>query len=109
MTVIRTEDYQGGIRVWDDQDPDTPVFFSSGSWTQTAVDGVVSARQTAAAKEALLNRMYAAEARIHEKIDELFADARQYVEDNYPSVTADQLKTAFVNQIKTWVAAWSGD
>jgi hypothetical protein len=120
--IIRSDekDY-GGWMVWSTDDPDRPVYisealsatcFSDGQINaigEALVDEVLADRQLATSKEALLDKIAAARSKIDAQLDSFFSDAKDYVEENYPGVTDSQLKTAFVNQLKTWVANWSGD
>jgi hypothetical protein len=106
-TVVRSESTgSGGLLVWVAEDPDLPIFFADG--VQGDLDAVLAARQEAADKDGLLNKIRGARAMIRAKLDGLFEDARLYIEDN-PGVTGTQLKDAFVTQIKAWFAAWTGD
>lgn len=122
MAILRQEpkDY-GGFEVWDDRDPDTPVYVPPHLLNTHTTDGTlnatgesfvataIAARRLNQNKDALLEKMEAAEMKLQDKLAGLFDEARQYVEDHYPNATGAQLKTQFVNRIKTWIANWTGD
>ena len=45
MAVIRTyEPDYGGVEVWDDRDPDCPVYFWNGNVNTDVIDAVIAAR-----------------------------------------------------------------
>jgi len=87
---------------------DTPVHFHDGVFDEAGVDAVIAQRAATKALEAKLTKVRAAGDMVLGKISGLIDDALVYVQA-YPDVTGDQLKTAFVNQLKTWAANWNGD
>ena len=66
MTTLRTERIDGGIRVWDDRDPDTPIYLHRMSEVDpSVVDRVLADRQRLRAEMAADARWdrYVAQAR----------------------------------------------
>jgi len=87
---------------------DTPVHFADGVFDMAVVDAVIAQRAAVKALEAKLTKVRAVGDMVLAKIDGLIEDAMAYVQE-HPDVTGDQLKTAFINQLKVWVSNWSGD
>ena len=109
MTILRIHnpDY-GGTEVFDDRDPDTPIYFHDGNVVQAVIETVLAQRQEAKLIELKLAKLAVAQTKVNEKLSGLFEEAREYIVAN-PGVTEDQLKNAFVSQFKAWASAWVGE